>query len=206
MHDQTVDRTTNGKGKVNALTLKAIKALDAGSSFAPAFKDEPVPTLEEVFQAVGQRLMINVELTNYASLRDPLPELATELVLKYGLTKRVMASSFSAANLVRFRRKLPGVPVCLLALKGLAGFAARTLIMGWYQFDGLNPYYSDVNPALVQQQHLKNRLVNVWTVDQPDEMRRLASLGVDGLITDDPALACQTLSAAPQASLEKARP
>ena len=164
-----------------------------------------MPTLEEVFQAVGQRLWINVELTNYASLRDALPELAAELVIKYGLEQRVIASSFSVANLVRFRRKLPGVPVCLLALKGLAGFAARAWLVERYRFDGLNPYFSDVTREMIHHQHDKKRLVNVWTVDQPDEMRRMANLGVDGLITDDPALACQTLSAQPQAIPEKAR-
>jgi len=195
IHDQTVDRTTNGRGKVNALKLKALKSLDAGSFFAPTFKSEPIPTLDEVFQAVGQRLYINIELTNYASLRDPLPELAAELVLKHGMVQRVIVSSFNAANLVRFRRRLPSVPVCLLALKGWIGFPARNLQMGWHRFDGLNPFYSDVTPALVEHQHQRKRLVNVWTVNQPEEMHRLASIGVDGLITDNPILARQTLAA-----------
>jgi glycerophosphoryl diester phosphodiesterase len=195
IHDQTVDRTTQGSGRVNTLTLKALKTLDAGSKFSAQFKNEPIPTLEEVFQVVGQRLYINIELTNYASPGDELPELAARLVEKYGLAQRVLASSFNAANLVRFRRQLPGVAVCLLALKGLAGMPARRLQVSWHKFDGLNPYFSDVTPALVEHEHRRQRLVNVWTVNQPAEMRRLASAGIDGLITDDPGLARQTLAA-----------
>src|SRR5512135_2653183 len=72
MHDATVDRTTTGHGRVSDLTLSEIKALDAGSNFEPQFAQERVPLLEEVFAAVAGRLMINIELTNYASRRDGL--------------------------------------------------------------------------------------------------------------------------------------
>ncbi len=195
IHDQTVDRTTNSKGKVNGLPLAALKELDAGSHFSTDFKDEPIPTLEEVFEAVGQQLFINIELTNYASPHDRLPELAAALVRKHGLMQRVIVSSFNAANLVRFRQQLPGVPVCLLAPKGFIGLPARSLLIDWYRFSGLNPYFSDVTQAMVSGMHRKQRLVNVWTVNQPDVMHRMTELHVDSLITDDPALARQVMNA-----------
>ena len=79
IHDQTVDRTTNGKGKVNQLTHQELKQLDAGSFFDPRFSGERIPTLDEVFESVGRKIFINVELTNYASRHDELVPLVDEL-------------------------------------------------------------------------------------------------------------------------------
>src|SRR5258708_21685296 len=62
VHNFTVDETTNGTGRVTAMTLRELKALDAGSSFAPEFAGVTIPTLDEVFEAVGNRLVVNVEI------------------------------------------------------------------------------------------------------------------------------------------------
>src|SRR6266545_4190320 len=98
-HDPTVDRTTNGKGKVKDLSLAELKKLDAGSFFAENFHGEKIPTLEEVFEVVGKRTFINVELTNYNTPRDQLVETVCMLVKKCGLEEHVMFSSFFAYNL-----------------------------------------------------------------------------------------------------------
>ncbi len=193
IHDQTVDRTTGGSGKVSSLRLAELKALDAGSHFSAVFKGEPIPTLEEVFTEVGRDLLVNVELTNYASLRDPLPEKVADLIRRMGMEKRVLISSFSPTNLVRFRRRLTGVPLGLLTLEGAPGVLVRSLAGGLVPNQALHPYYSDVSASLVERYHRRGRRVNVWTVNQPEEMRRLAALKVDAIITDDPALARQVL-------------
>ena len=62
IHDFTVDRTTGGQGAVRAMTLAQLKELDVGSRFGPAFAGERIPTLQEVFDAIGHRLLINVEI------------------------------------------------------------------------------------------------------------------------------------------------
>jgi glycerophosphoryl diester phosphodiesterase len=193
IHDQTVDRTTDGQGKVNQLRLADLKNLDAGSHFSSTFKGERIPTLEEVFLTINRRGIINVELTNYGSRHDQLPELVAALIDKHDLKQYVMISSFYAENLKRFRRQLSGVPVCLLTLSGIAGSISRNLLVDWYQCDGLNPYYSDVTPGLVGRQQRKNRKINAWTVNQPEEIRRLANLHVDGIITDSPISAYKAL-------------
>ena len=94
IHDQTVERTTNGQGRVNQLKLEEIRRLDAGSHFDIAFKGEPVPTLEEILTKVSVRTFTNIELTNYASPNDELPILVAELVKRLGMQDRVMFSSF----------------------------------------------------------------------------------------------------------------
>lgn len=151
MHDQTVDRTTDGKGSISSLTADALHHLDAASHFSSEFKGEPVPTLAEVFETVGARVYINVELTNYASPLDALPVRVAELVRGHRLADRVIISSFQPLNLIRFRRLLPSVPLALLALQGKPGGWARSWVGGIFPQNALHPYFSDVDVALVER-------------------------------------------------------
>jgi glycerophosphoryl diester phosphodiesterase len=193
IHDDTVNRTTGAQGKVRELTLSQIKKLDAGSSFDVSFQGEPVPTLEEVFLSVGADLLVNIELKNYASPGDALPDKVADLVLKYDLQEHILFSSFHPLTLYRIRRRLPNVPVGALTLPGapgqiLRGWAGRKLTPKF-----IHPYYRDVTGPWLDAEHHRGRRVNVWTVDDPDEMKRLFKMGIDGIITDDPQLARRVL-------------
>jgi len=189
IHDRTVDRTTNGKGEVRRLSLGQIKALDAGSFLSSRFSGEPIPTLGEVFEAVGQKLLINVELTNYASPGDALPDKVVELVRQFHLEERVLFSSFHPANLLRARRLLPETPVAILALPGRGGWWARSFLMRQVAPEFVNPYHTDASAGYLQRQHEAGRRVFVWTVDDPADLSRLARDRADGLITNDPVAA-----------------
>lgn len=197
IHDQTVDRTTDGSGKVREFTLKELKKLDAGSYFDVAFCGEPIPTLTEVFEVVGRRTFTNVELTNYASPRDDLPDKVVELVKKHHLAERVMFSSFNPRSLLRAKELLPEVPVGLLALPGWRGWPLRSWIgRKWVPYQALHPEKGDTTARLVKQAHQHGQRVHVWTVNEPQEMQRLFNLGVDGIFTDDPRLARHILQTA----------
>lgn len=190
-HDQTVERTSNGTGKVLDLPLAALKELDAGSWFNTQFQGEAIPTLEEVFQAVGQKIFINVELTNYASLRDDLPEKVVALVRRYGLQNRVLFSSFNPLALRRAYKLIPTVPLGLLAAPGISGAWARSWLGKLVPYQALHPEMQDTTLKLVQRQHQQGKQVNVWTVNAAAEMQQLFEWGVDGIMTDDPILAYQ---------------
>jgi glycerophosphoryl diester phosphodiesterase len=194
IHDQTVDRTTGGSGEVRKLTLAQLRKLDAGSHFDIAFRGEPIPTLDEVFQSVGFGIYINVELTNYASPTDPLPEKTAELVRKHGLEKRVLFSSFNPLALLRIRRLLPHTPTGLLALPGWDGAWARSWLGTMIPHQSLHPEVKDVKPSLVRRVHGSGRKLFVYTVNNIEEMRRLFTWNVDGIFTDDPVLARQVLA------------
>ena len=192
LHDQKVDRTTNGKGDLRHFTLADLWDLDAGSWFSEQFSGEKIPTLAEVFETVGARLYMNIELTNYATPGDDLVAKVAGLVEEHGLQERVLFSSFFARNLRKARRLLPGVPRGLLAWSGWMGFPARTF--GWRgDYFALHPYLSDVNAGLVDRIHAAGKRLNVWTVNAEGDVKRMVGLGVDGIITDDPGAALRLL-------------
>lgn len=191
IHDATVNRTTGSHGRVKDLSLAQLQSLDAGSFFSEKYRGEKIPTLEEVFETVGKRAFINVELTNYNTPRDQLVETVCMLVKKFGLQKRVIFSSFLASNLSKARAYLPGVPRGLLAFHGLLGAWARSFGFAFGRYHALHPNLKDVTPEQVQRVHRLQRRIHVWTVNAAEDMRRLFGWGVDAIITDDPPLAVQ---------------
>jgi glycerophosphoryl diester phosphodiesterase len=203
IHDQTVDRTTKNTGRVAELSLAELRQMDAGSHFDVSFQGEKIPTLADVFASIGQRALINVELTNYASPRDDLPEKVAELVRQHRMISNVLFSSFNPIALARIHRLLPQAPIGLLALSGPAGAWARSGLGRLFfrlfihqsssHYQTLHPDWRDVTLRLVDQTHRHNRKVFPYTLNQEEAMLRLLDLGVDGFFSDDPPLALSVL-------------
>lgn len=193
LHDQTLDRTTNGSGDLRTFTLQHLKSLDAGAKFDEKFAGEKIPTLREVLDQFGQRLIINIELTNYATPGDDLVTRVASLVKQFQLESRVLFSSFNPMNLRKARALCPQVPCGLLALDGMAGWLARSRFAFYAPHEALHPYLLDVSEAMVKREHAAGRKVNVWTVNQPEDMERLFSWDVDAIFTDDPITANKVL-------------
>jgi len=189
IHDMSVDRTTGAKGKVKELSLASLRALDAGSFYSAQHHGEKIPMLEEVFETIGKRAFINVELTNYNAPRDHLVETVCMLVKKFNLQKNVLFSSFFASNLSKARGLLPEVPRGLLAMPGLLGAWHRSFGFAFGEYQALHPNLKSATHEQIQRVHRLNKRLHVWTVNAEADMRRLFSWGVDGIITDDPQLA-----------------
>ena len=192
IHDQTVDRTTNGRGQVNQLPLEELKKLDAGYRFA-AYKGEKIPTLDEVFESAAKRVFINVELTNYASRNDDLVSIVAEIVKKHNIQSNILFSSFIPINLQKARALLPEVPVGLLASRGLLGALSRSAYFIKLSPEIIHPYLTDVNQRFLETERKRGRRVHVWTVNEEADMKRLFEMGVGGVFTDDPLKALRIL-------------
>jgi len=182
IHDNTVDRTTNGSGRVADMTLQQIQSLDAG-------KGEKVPTLSEVLDRFGGKFLINIELKNYTSIFDNLPIEVAKVLKVHGMEEEVLISSFNPFNISRVRRRIPEARLGLITQPQ----QAQHWIWRFFNFDSLHPHFDDVDAVLVSALHARNRQVYVWTVDDPQEMKRLAGLEVDGIITNDPKKAWEVL-------------
>ncbi len=193
MHDQTVNRTTNGSGYVKDLLLSEIRKLDCGSHFDVEFKGEKVPTLDEVLAQVGKITYVNIELTNYSTPIDELARYTAEVVLQHQLDQRVFFSSFNPIVLVRIRKLLPDAPIGLLALPGKSGYLARSRLGLLLSYKSLNLEKNDVTKSLVEKIHSRGKKTLVYTVNDKETMEKLFSFGIDGIFTDDPILARKTL-------------
>lgn len=191
IHDRIVDRTTNGSGEVRDMELKTLKGLDAGSWFAPKFKGEKVPTLVEVLKLVGEDVFTNIELKPkyYISPLDQLPGKVAALVERHNLENKIIFSSFSPWTLIKIHRLLPSVPVGLLIFSGVLSSLARLFVSGFVRYQSLHPHFSAVTPVMLQRARTKGYRVFAYAVNQPEDIRRLFALHIDGIITDDPLLA-----------------
>jgi glycerophosphoryl diester phosphodiesterase len=194
IHDETVERTTKGSGRVNKMSLAELKELDAGSYFDTEFRGEKIPTLEEVFGAFGKKIKINVELTNIGAPFDSLPLRVSALVKRHNLFSQVFFSSFIPWTLARAHKAVPEVPICLITLKGMGkGWLART-ISRMVHSTAVHPQINDVDRQFIDKAHQRGYYVNTWVVNNPEDIQRLILDGVDGIISDDPLLVNQIRS------------
>ena len=188
LHDGAVDRTTNGHGKVRDLTLAEIKQLDAGSWKSPAFKGEPLPTLESLFR-MPRCPFLNVEIKIGNADDDvvKLVDTVVALIQRYHLQKKLIVSSFSGQALERVHARDPKIATGYL----YGGKTPEKLPVG---ITALHPMYTEVTPEFMAFAKGKGLQVNVWTVDSAEEMRRLIALGVGSIITNVPAQMKDVLS------------
>lgn len=185
IHDLTLDRTTNGSGRVQDFSLSALQKLDAGSWFGNPFAGERIPTLGQVFELLKGKVYINVELTNYGDPGDGLVSRVIDLIKECGIQDQILFSSFLIKNISTARRLMPDVPCGLLAPRRLAWpvFAAGLFV----HHESFNPDVRDITPTLLAAVHRRGKAVFTYTVLDPADMRRLIHMGVDGLFVNDPA-------------------
>ncbi|MEW5736202.1 MAG: glycerophosphodiester phosphodiesterase family protein [Thermodesulfobacteriota bacterium] len=192
IHDDTIDRTTDGKGPVSDLPLSVIRSLDAGSWLGKEFSGTRVPTLAEVFSAMGSRLPVNVEIKvgSSAEATRSLAAATADLVRKRGLAQSVLFSSFSDDALAVVREALPDSCIGVLARKPESPDTALRRIGAL----GAASYHlkaQHLNPALVTRLHGKGIKALVWTsaTDNTRPVMEHALLAyADGFFANDPEL------------------
>jgi len=193
LHDDTLDRTSDGRGKLSAHSYAEIARLDAGSWFGPQFRGERIPTLEQALDLLAGRAEVNVEVKPEV-LEQVGPERAAGMVLepvrKRGLLGYVLFSSFSSPMLDALRAAEPAARVGVLADRGypLPAIAARLRELGAASY---NPDEQDLTPDLAAAVHAAGALLLPWARTSRNTeaaMRRALELGADGFFANDPAL------------------
>ena len=223
LHDFSLERTTTGTGPLRTHTLTQLAAIDAGVRFATEFSGTPIPTLEQVFDLVGDSCVVNVEIKNMDWNGGREAEPLAHMIKQRDLYEQVIVSSFNPMALRKMRQLDPSVQIGLLYFTkpprqngGTGGFIRKILSLPlkhlflhlsrpWLSRgiapDALHPYFASIDTHLVETARSRGQLVNAWTVNSVAEALRLARLGVNAIITDLPDVIRQGLLQAEEAKL-----
>ncbi|MFE7486332.1 glycerophosphodiester phosphodiesterase family protein [Kitasatospora sp. NPDC057541] len=185
LHDDTVNRTTNGKGRIRDLTAAQLDALDAGSWFGPTYAGARVPSLAaqlEDLRTRGGNLLLEIK---GAHTRDEVARIVKE-VRDHGMTGRVFVQSFEVDALRYTRELAPELPLGLLRGDLDADPVAISKELGLSAYNPADGALAS-RPGVVKDLHAAGVAVNVWTVDSAARWKALEAAGVDGIITNRPA-------------------
>jgi len=196
IHDDTVDRTTDGRGAVAGMSSKELRRLDAGAWFSSRFRGERIPTLEESLEFARGRCGVNIEIKEPPARPPsgrggrPVAPDAVALAVARAVTRTefdewLVLSSFSARALQQARAAMPRVRLGYLASRSLRGLRGAHRRVGLF---AVHPHVRLAGPRRILLARRLGLLVIFWTVNDLRVMRRLLALGGDGVMTDDPAL------------------
>jgi glycerophosphoryl diester phosphodiesterase len=184
IHDETVDRTTDGTGWVKDLTYRDLQALNAAYKFADQYGTSRIPLLEEVLAWISATpLLLNIELKNGLIAYERLEEKVIALVRHYRLSSRVILSSFNHNSMFRCRQIAPEIETALLYMEPLYQPLQYARFVG---ASGLHPHYRTVSEAFVEKAHRHRIAVRPFTINKEDVMKQMFQYQVDAIMTDYP--------------------
>jgi len=183
-HDSVVDRTSNGKGALAKMSLSQVLRLDAGSWFDHRFRGERIPTLDETLAWCRGRCGLNLEIKEEERAEELVRRLASRFQT-HGALDRILFSSFRASDLRRLRSAFPHGRLGWLASRRTQGL---TRLNREVRLAALHPKDPLVNRRLLRRCRKMGLAVHVWVVNRPRRLEQLETLGVDGVMTDDPRL------------------
>jgi glycerophosphoryl diester phosphodiesterase len=179
IHDETLERTTNGRGLVAEMTWQQLRQLDAGSWFATEFAGESIPGLEEVLETFGGQLRLNLELKEFRA------GMAVLDLLTHYPSADIVVSSFNYDLLYRLRAVDASLPLAVLFDSGRWRNAVQ--VAEELSACAFHPAVNLVNRPMINACKQAGLPVSVWTVDDAGVAKSLVRAGVSGLFSNDPA-------------------
>jgi len=193
IHDDTIDRTTDGKGDVKDLSFSQIRKFSAGIKFSEKFKDEKIPLLDEVIKLVKDSATLVIEIKDGDEIYPGIEKNVINLINKHKAKSKTIVHSFNDSVLFRIHKMDKDI---ILHKLFIADFPYLQLLtdgnlkitnLEYYSFvSEFSVYYKFTNRRLIKHVHKLNKKINVWTVNDINTIGRLINLGVDGIITDYP--------------------
>jgi len=180
IHDDTVDRTTNGTGPVADQTLAALQTLDAGAWFGETCAGARIPTLAEVLVRYQGRAHLHIELKGHTA---HLPQRTVDLVRAHGMAQHVTFTSFQHTHLQTMRAYAPELPTGWLVGEISDAVIAQAHALGCTQ---LCPRAPLVTPEIVQRLHAERFRVRAWGLANDALMRQVVEAGADGMTVNFP--------------------
>lgn len=184
IHDETIDRTSNGVGYVKDLTLSELRAYDFGSWFNEDYAGESIPTLEEVLKIFQHTTHhVNIELKSDVFPYEGMGEKVLYLVEKMGMADRVVISSFDHEAIRNFKRSAPHIEVAILTMEVLVDAYDYARVI---PADALHIFLPTAMRKMTKDALLKGAIIRVFTVNDEDNAIALEKIGVHAIFTDFP--------------------
>lgn len=192
LHDKTLNRTTNGKGPIYKYNFAELDSFDAGVKYSKKYKGEKIPSLEETMQLINGQCTLLIEIKNSGKNKG-IENKVAELIKKYNAYNWCIVQSFSTKAIKNTRSIDTKIEVMKI-------FAGKMMILPVYYdsgvtlasprrfklADGININSKFVTARLVKKIHKSGKKIFVWTVNEPEEMKEMINLEVDGVITNYP--------------------
>lgn len=191
IHDETIDRTSNGTGYVVNYTLEELKGLSF-NKLHPEYTQATIPTLREVLELLKPtNMIVNIELKTGVNFYEGIEEQVLKLVEEMGMQDRIIYSSFNHYSVMRIKQLCPTAKTGFLYCDGIcqpADYAER------FGVDALHPSLNNTQyPQLIEQCQDKGIKLHVWTVNDRNSMNRLKEAGIDAVITNYPDVAYEVV-------------
>ena len=185
MHDHDVKRTTDGEGPLTEMTLEQVLALDAGSWKGPQFAGERVPTLADVLDRIAPRIVVDIEIKQRG-----IAETVARQVTAAGAVRRTTIVSFGLGDLAEAKRANPELS-CGLITSGPpedSRDAIQSLISSALEVgcNFISCHHPAVTETLVRESHVAGLMLMAWTMDEPDDIRRMMQMQADALVSNYP--------------------
>lgn len=180
LHDGTLTRTSGVEKNIWETNYADLKGLDVGSWFSEEYKDEPIPTLQEVINLVKGKMKLNIELKTNKH-EKMLAERTLRIVEANNFLDQVVFTSFKFAEADKIRELNPKAKIGYIFSKLPKNFDVFSA-----DVDLLSTKYKIVDAEFVKKAKENDKEVAVWTVNKPEDMRRMIELGVDAIITNYP--------------------
>ncbi|MEN8699147.1 glycerophosphodiester phosphodiesterase [Bacillus infantis] len=187
IHDPTVDRTTDGKGKVSALTWNELRSLDAGSWHSKEFAGEVIPSFTEMLDKYADKAGLLIELKKpalYPGIEEQIAEELKSRKLDKGPETRIIIQSFDRSSMEKIHSLLPSVPVGILLNYKTKRMTGRELEQIAKYASYLNPKHTIASRKLLDRIHQKGMKAIIWTIRTEKEAGKALRLPADGIVTD----------------------
>ena len=187
IHDDTVDRTTNGSGLVKSYTMDQLKKLDAGSWFNQQYTNERIPTLQEILERYSQRIGILIEI-KHPKRQIGIEKAVVDIINRFAYSRHIMVQSFDNAALQRVKAYAPSLRTAFI-IKPSAFKLTKRKLAGYSLFaDCLNMKKTMINRWWIDCIHSFGMDVFIWTVKDQKTADRIKTYPIDGVVTDHPLL------------------
>lgn len=184
IHDETTKRTANRPGFVRDFTLTELQRFDASNGFDGSFGFNPIPTLQEYFEYIKDKnVFTNMELKNGVFRYEGMEEKVIDLIRKFGITEKVMFSSFNHHSMALCKKLAPEIKCAFLTSCWQIDAGAYAEQNG---IDFINPHFPFVTEENLQEMNRHHIGAQVWTVDKEEDMQRLVDMDVYAIITNRP--------------------